>query len=90
MSAKNYSLTCSALSNVYISKKSKSKHTISQDRVEVEKSDFIGVLLGWTKGQLEEGENILSITNSKGTVVAEIKLNESILDILKHEKVKAK
>lgn len=75
MAAKDYTLAVTGLTNsVWICKPSKkSPGVMTDDRVKVDKSHFIGIILEWANGEIEEPEDTLSIT-VEGEVVAEIKL----------------
>jgi len=75
MSAKDYKLLVSPLSgSVYIAKDSKrNKWTMSDDRAEITRPEFLIAIMEWTAAQLKGDENILSVT-LEGEVVAEIHL----------------
>jgi len=80
MAAKDYELAVTGLTKtIWICKPSKrNKGVMTDDRAKVDKSHFIGVLLEWINGELEEGSDTLNITND-GVVVAELKLNKEKL-----------
>lgn len=75
MPAKNYELAVTALTNtIWICKPSKkSKGVMTDDRVKVDKSHFIGIMLEWINGELKDDKDTLNITVD-GEVVAELKL----------------
>lgn len=80
MAAKDYIIAVTPLTNtVWICKTSKrDKNVMTDDRVKVDKSHFIGVVLEWALNQIEEGSDTLNITVD-GEVVAEIKLHKEKL-----------
>lgn len=75
MAAKDYELAITGLTNtVWICKPSKrQKGLMTDDRAKVDKSHFIGVMLEWIAGELEEDKDTLSITVGNDTV-AELKI----------------
>lgn len=75
MAAKDYELAVTGLTNtVWICKPSKrQKGLMTEDRVKVDKSHFIGILLEWVNGEIDKKQDTLSITVD-GEVVAEIKI----------------
>jgi hypothetical protein len=75
MAAKDYELAVTGLTNsIWICKPSKKqKGLMTDDRVKVDESHFIGIMLEWVNGKIKKTENTLSITVD-GEVVAEIKL----------------
>jgi len=75
MPAKDYELAVTGLTNsVWICKPSKkNKGVMTDDRAKVDKSHFIGIVLEWVVGQLEEKKDTLQLTTD-GEVVAEIKI----------------
>lgn len=80
MSAKDYELAVTGLTNtIWICKPSKrNKSVMTDDRTKVDKSHFIGVMLEWINGELEDGSDTLNITVD-GKVVAELKLHKEKL-----------
>ncbi len=76
MPAKDYKLAVSPLTGtIYIAKVSKLRaNEMTDDRVVVDKSNFIACLLEWTQHQLS-GSNTLSITHN-GKVIAEVKITD--------------
>lgn len=95
MAAKDYKLCVTGITNtVMISKPSKSNpHVMTTDRVAIDKSEFIGIVLEWTLGELdsndtkvnEDGMRVLSLT-SGGRVIAEIHVNEENINWIKKTK----
>lgn len=75
MAAKDYELAVTGLTNtVWICKPSKrQKGLMTDDRVKVDESHFIGIVLEWANGKIDKKKDTLSITVD-GEVVAEIKL----------------
>lgn len=74
MAAKDYELAVTGLTNtVWICKPSKKKGLMTDDRVKVDKSHFLGIVLEWVNGEIDEDKETLSITVD-GEVVAEIKI----------------
>ena len=78
MPAKDYELAVTGLTNtVWICKPSRrGKGTMTDDRVAVPKDRFIGVLLEWSLGEIEDkGTNVLTLTTD-GKMIAQIKFNK--------------
>jgi hypothetical protein len=75
MAAKDYQLAVTALTNtIWICKPSKQhKGVMTDDRVKVDKSHFIGIVLEWVLGELEDDKESLEITVDD-KVVAEFKI----------------
>lgn len=75
MAAKDYQLAVSELTGtVYITKVSKKdSNVMTDDRIEVTKNAFIPAILHWTKSQIKDGQNILTLT-AGGKPIAEIKI----------------
>lgn len=82
MAAKDYKLAVSPLTNtVWICKESKrNKNEMTDDRIAVDKSVFIGVVLEWINNQIDSKKDTLSIT-SGGKVVAEFKIDRKALGL---------
>lgn len=82
MPAKDYSLTVSPLTNtVWICKQSKRNPNImTDDRVAIDKSKFISVLLEWAHNQIGEDSDTLNITTSSG-IVATITIDREKLGL---------
>lgn len=80
MAAKDYELAITGLTNtVWICKPSKKqKGLMTDDRAKVDKSHFIGIMMEWILGELEEGKDVLSITVGD-EVVAELKIHREKL-----------
>ncbi len=86
MPAKDYNLAVTPLTNtVWICKQSKKDpHIMTNDRVAVDKSHFIGIVLEWALNQMEDNENTVSITID-GKEAATIKLDREALGLTKSE-----
>ena len=82
MPAKDYSLAVTPLTNtVWICKQSKrNPNTMTDDRVAIDKSKFISILLEWAHNQIDEDSDTLNITNSSG-VVATITIDREKLGL---------
>jgi len=82
MAAKDYILAVTPLTNtVWICKTSKrDKNAMTDDRVKVDESHFIGIILEWIHNKLEENSDTLKITND-GKVVAELKIDRVALGL---------
>lgn len=75
MAAKDYTLAVTGLTNtVWICKPSKrDKNCMTDDRIKVDESHFIGIILEWLNNKIEDNTDTLSITTD-GDVVAEFKI----------------
>lgn len=64
MSAKNYTIGLSAITNtVYIHKKMKDPHTMGDDKKALTKQEVISTFLDWVKGEIDDpNEKTLTIT----------------------------
>ena len=84
MSAKDYTLAVTGLTNsIWICKTSKrNTGTMTDDRVKIDESHFIGCIMEWLNGKIDEKEDTLSIT-SGGKVVADFKINRKALGLTK-------
>jgi len=82
MPAKDYILAVTPLTNtVWICKPSKrDQNAMTDDRIAVDKSVFIGCVLEWALNQLEDDEDTVYITVDEKRV-AEIKVNRSALGV---------
>lgn len=84
MAAKDYSLAVTGLTNtVWICKHSKKDpRLMTDDRVKVEESTFIGIIMEWLNGKIKDNEKTLSITTD-GKVVAEFTIDRVALGLKK-------
>jgi hypothetical protein len=82
MPAKDYIIAVTPLTNtVWICKPSKrDQKCMTYDRVAVDPSKFIGVVLEWAHNQIKENSDTMQIS-SDGQVVAEIKINRKLLGL---------
>ena len=89
MAAKDYTLAVTPLTNtVWICKTSKrNKNLMTDDRVAVDKSHFIGIVLEWIHNSLADNRDTLEI-KVDGVLVAELKIDRKALGLTpkKHAK----
>ena len=82
MPAKDYILAVTGLTNtVWICKPSKrDKRCMTSDRVKVDESHFINIVLEWAHNKIAANVDTLQITQ-EGKVVAEIKIDRKALGV---------
>lgn len=84
MAAKDYKLAVTALTNtVWICKESKRDPRImTDDRVKIEESTFIGIILEWLDAKIAPHKKTLQVTNDN-KVVAEFTIDRVALGLRK-------
>lgn len=82
MSAKDYMIAVTGLTNsVWICRTSKKQPGLmTDDRVKVDESHFIGIVLEWANGKIKRGAGAMEI-KVDGKVVAEIKIDREALGL---------
>lgn len=77
MAAKDYKLAVTGLTNsVWICKQSKKNpNLMTDDRVKIDESDFIGILMEWAVNKAEKDKCRSIEIKTDGKVIAEISIN---------------